>query len=301
MAWAEWNGRFRDTVRRFVRGDPGLVGDVATRLAGSADLYADDGRLPCNSVNFVTCHDGFTLYDLVSYHAKRNHANGEDNRDGSHDNLGWNCGVEGETSDPAVNALRYRQARNHLAVLMLSRGVPMLLAGDEVLRSQRGNNNAYCQDNELAWFDWTLEERHRDVLRFTRELIALRRRHPSLTLNRFYTGGPVPGRGLPDISWHGIRLDEAPWHDRQARLLRFTLAGLSGDEEDLHVVLHMGDGPAEVALPSIPGRRWHLAVDTVRSSPQDIVERRRQVPVAGESYSVGGRSVVVLEARARPE
>ena len=158
MAWAEWNGRYRDVVRRFVRGDPGLVGEVATRIAGSADLYAADGRLPGNSINFITCHDGFTLQDLVSYNAKHNDANGEDNRDGSDDNASWNCGVEGETSDPEVLALRRRQARNHLAILMLSRGVPMLLAGDEVLRSQDGNNNAWCQDNPLSWFDWTLVE-----------------------------------------------------------------------------------------------------------------------------------------------
>ena len=137
MAWAEWNGRYRDTIRRFVRGDPGLLGEVATRIAGSADLYADDGRLPANSINFVTCHDGFTLYDLVSYDGKHNEANGEDNRDGSNDNLSWNCGAEGETADAAVNALRERQAKNYLAILMLSRGVPMLLAGDEVLRTQR--------------------------------------------------------------------------------------------------------------------------------------------------------------------
>ena len=152
----------------------------------------------------MTCHDGFTLHDLVSYDRKHNEANGEENRDGSDDNISWNCGVEGETSDPSVLALRRRQARNHLAILMLSRGVPMILAGDEVLRSQGGNNNAYCQDNALSWFDWALTERNRDMLRFVRELIALRRRHPCLTANRFFTGAPVPGRGLPDISWHGI-------------------------------------------------------------------------------------------------
>ena len=186
MAWAEWNGRYRDTIRRFVRGDPGLLGEVATRIAGSADLYADDSRLPANSINFVTCHDGFTLYDLVSYDGKHNEANGEDNRDGSNDNLSWNCGAEGETADAAVNSLRERQAKNFLAILMLSRGVPMLLAGDEVLRTQRGNNNAYSQDNALSWFDWRAVEERRAMLRFTRELIALRRRHPSLTANRFF-------------------------------------------------------------------------------------------------------------------
>ena len=221
MAWAEWNGRYRDVMRRFVRGDPGLVGEVATRIAGSADLYADDGRLPGNSINFITCHDGFTLHDLVSYNAKHNEANGEDNRDGTDDNASWNCGVEGETTDPAVLALRLRQAKNFLAMLMLSRGVPMLLAGDEVLRSQGGNNNAYCQDNALSWFDWSLVESNRDMLRFTRELIALRRRHACLTANRFFDGSPVPGRGIPDIAWHGARLNEPAWHDGQGRFLQF--------------------------------------------------------------------------------
>jgi glycogen operon protein len=297
MTWAEWNGRFRDAMRRFVRGDAGLVGEVATRVAGSADLYADDGRLPCNSVNFVTCHDGFTLHDLVSYGQKHNHANGDDNRDGGEDNASWNCGVEGETSDPAVNALRRRQAKNHLALLLLSRGVPMLLAGDEVLRSQAGNNNAYCQDNPLSWLDWTLADRNRDMLRFTRELIAFRRRHPCLTANRFFTGAPVPGRGIPDVTWHGVRLDQAPWHDGQARLLRFTLAGRTPDEEDLHVVLNGGDTGQDLPLPVAPRGRWHLAVDTSRPSPADLVERGGQVPWGGDSVEVGARSVVVLEAR----
>jgi glycogen operon protein len=297
MAWAEWNGRFRDVVRRFVRGDPGLAGELATRIAGSADLYADDGRLPGNSVNFVTCHDGFTLHDLVSYGTKHNEANGDENRDGTDDNASWNCGVEGETADRAVAALRLRQAKNHMAVLMLSRGIPMLLAGDEVLRSQRGNNNAYCQDNPLSWLDWTLDDTQREMLRYMRELIALRRRHACLTTNRFFTGRPVRGRGIPDVTWHGPRPGEPPWHDREGRFLAYTLAGLSGDEEDLHVVLNMSEQSVDAALPSIPGRRWHVALDTSRPSPQDIVAPAQQQLHGGESCSVGGRSVVVLEAR----
>ena len=297
MAWSEWNGRYRDVVRRFVRGDPGLVGEVATRIAGSADLYAGGGRLPCNSINFVTCHDGFTLYDLVSYNEKHNRANGEDNRDGTGDNASWNCGVEGETADASVLTMRLRQARNYLAVLMLSRGVPMLLAGDEVLRTQRGNNNAWCQDNELSWFDWGLVETHADMLRFTRELIALRRRHPCLIANRFFDGKPVAGRGTPDIAWHGMRVDETPWNDPHARLLRFTMSGLGPDEEDLHVVLNMSDQSMEVPLPSIPGRRWHVAVDTALPAPRDITSRQGQQNHPGMAYPSGSRSVVVLEAR----
>ena len=298
MAWAEWNGRYRDVVRRFVRGDTGLAGEVATRIAGSADLYAHSDRLPGNSINFITCHDGFTLRDLVSYNAKRNGANGEDNRDGTDDNGSWNCGVEGETTDPAVLALRLRQAKNYLAILMLSRGVPMLLAGDEVLRSQGGNNNAWCQDNALSWFDWRLTESSRDMLRFTRELIGLRRRHACLTANRFFDGSPVRARGIPDIAWHSSRLNEPPWHSGQDRFLSFTMAGVSGDEEDLHVILNMSDQPVHADLPSISGRRWRIAVDTSRRLPLDIVPREQQSPHSAAFYSANARSVVVLEARA---
>jgi glycogen operon protein len=300
MAWTEWNGRYRDVMRRFVRGDPGLVSEVAARLAGSADLYANDGRRPCNSVNFITCHDGFTLHDLVSYNGKHNEANGEDNRDGSNDNLSWNCGVEGETDDPGVIALRRRQAKNLLAILMLSRGVPMLLAGDEVMRSQGGNNNAYCQDNDLGWFDWRLTEQNADMLRYTRELIALRRRHPSLTVNRFYTGAPLPGRGIPDIRWHGARLGEPPWNDDQARVLAMTVAGVKPDEADLHAVFNMSDAAVDAPLPEIAGRRWHLALDTALPPPQDIAPPAGQRAVANLRYAVQPRSVVVLEARTQP-
>lgn len=298
MAWSEWNGRYRDVMRRFVRGDPGLVSEVATRIAGSTDLYAHDERKPASGINFITCHDGFTLYDLVSYNNKHNEANGEDNRDGSNDNLSWNCGVEGETDDAAVNALRRQQAKNLLTILMLSRGVPMLLAGDEVLQTQRGNNNAYCQDNELSWFDWQLTERNAGMLRFTRELIALRRRHSSLTCNRFFNGAQVPGRDMPDISWHGVRLNEPLWHDPQARILVFTVAGQSDEEEDLHVMLNMSEQSLDAPLPAVRARRWHLTLDTAQSSPADIVMRAQQLPLVAAVYPVTPRSVVVLEARA---
>ena len=177
----------------------------------------------------------------MSYNGKHNEANGEDNRDGTDDNASWNCGAEGETSDPGVMALRLRQAKNCVAILMLSRGVPMLLAGDEVLRSQSGNNNAWCQDNALSWFDWRLAEANRDMLRFTRESIALRRRHACLTANRFFDGRPIDGRGIPDIAWHGARLSEPPWDDAQGRVLAFTMAGVADDEDDLHVILNMSD------------------------------------------------------------
>jgi isoamylase len=297
MAWSEWNGRYRDVMRRFVRGDPGLIGDVASRLAGSADLYADDGRRPANSINFITCHDGFTLHDLVSYNGKHNEANGEDNRDGSNDNLSWNCGVEGATDDQDVNGLRRRQAKNLLALLMLSRGVPMLLAGDEVLRTQHGNNNGYCQDNDLGWFDWRLTERNTDMLRYTRELIALRRRHPSLTTNRFFNGLPPPGRDVADVVWHGTRLNEPQWNDPNAQVLACTLAGLSDTETDLHVILNMSAQGFDAPLPDRRGRHWHLALDTALAAPQDITPVAVQTAMQTGHYGVQPRSVVVLEAR----
>jgi glycogen operon protein len=294
MRWAEWNGRYRDVVRRFVRGDPGLLGEVATRLAGSQDLYAS--RTPLQGVNYVTCHDGFTLYDLVSYNAKHNEANGEDNRDGNNDNLSWNGGAEGETDDGAILALRERRAKNFMTVLFLSQGVPMMLAGDEVLRSQRGNNNAYCQDNELSWFDWSLIGARGSMLRYTRELIAMRKRHPSLRRPRFLTGRPAPGAALPDIVWHGERLHHPPWHDGTARLLAFTLAGTSAGEKPLHVILNMSDEPRTVGVPQIEGCQWRLALDTALPSPQDIVTPERQNVAARTEYVAQSHSVVVLEA-----
>ena len=295
--WAEWNGSYRDTLRRFVRGDPGLAGALATRIAGSSDLYADDDRLPCDSINFVTCHDGFTLADLVSYNGKHNEANGEDNRDGSNDNLSWNCGVEGPTEDAAILALRRRQARNFLAVLMLSRGVPMLCAGDEVLRTQRGNNNAYCQDNELSWFDWSRLDSEREMLEFSRRIIAFRRRHACLTANRFFNGRVVTARGIPDIAWHGARLHQPPWSDPAARMLAFTIAAIETEEVDLHAILNMSDQAIEAEIPELAGRRWYLAVDTAQAPPGDILEPARQVILSTRTCRVAPRSVVVLEAR----
>jgi len=298
LTWSEWNGRYRDCLRRFVRGDTGLVGEVATRISGSSDLYADDGRLPANGINFITCHDGFTLWDLVSHNGKHNEANGEDNRDGSNDNLSWNCGAEGESGDAAILALRRRQAKNFMAILLLSQGVPMILAGDEVLRSQSGNNNAYCQDNELSWFNWNLVETNRDMLRFVRELIALRKRHPSLRRPRFLTGRPAPGATLPDVAWHGERLNEPPWRDGNARLLAFTLAGARDGETPLHVILNMSDAARPVAVPALPGYAWRRALDTALAAPLDIIPSAQQTAIRGAHYAAQARSVVVLEAHA---
>jgi glycogen operon protein len=295
--WGGWNGRYRDGIRRFVRGDKGLIGEVATRVSGSSDLYESEGRLPTNSINFITCHDGFTLVDLVSYNQKRNEANGEDNRDGANDNCSWNCGAEGDTDDPAVLRLRERQAKNHLAILFLSQGVPMLLAGDEVLRTQRGNNNGYCQDNELSWFDWAFDESQQDMLRFVQQLIAFRRRHRCLRWTRFLTGKPQPGSRVPDVTWHGVELNTPLWGDPNARVLAYTLGAAAEDEEDLHIILNMSENIIEMPLPPQSEREWHLAIDTAHASPGDIVTPPQQSPVRTPTYTAAPRSVVVLESR----
>ncbi|WP_408161054.1 glycogen debranching protein GlgX [Caballeronia jiangsuensis] len=297
MTWAEWNGRYRDVIRRFVRGDPGIVGEVCTCIAGSADLYQNDGRLPANSINFVTCHDGFTLSDLVSYEAKHNEANGEDNRDGSNDNLSWNCGAEGETDDPAIIGMRLRQARNFMAILLLSQGVPMLLAGDEILRTQRGNNNAFCQDNALSWIDWQLSGDALDMLRFVREMIALRKRHASLRRRRFLTGQPSNGQTHADVAWHGERLDAPAWHDPGARLVAFTLAGQTAGEPMLHIVFNMNDDARDIALPVVDSGSWRRIVDTAAQAPGDIVADVERASIERAACRVGARSVVVLESR----
>ncbi len=224
--WSEWNGKYRDAVRDFWRGADQTLGEFANRLTGSSDLYGTTGRVPSASINFVTAHDGFTLADLVSYNDKHNEANGEGNRDGESHNRSWNCGVEGPTDDPAVAALRRRQQRNLLATLLLSQGIPMLLGGDEIGRTQHGNNNAYCQDNELSWFDW--EHADQDLLRFTAELIALRRKHPTFRRRRWFMGRPIHGDGVVDIAWlklDGGEMSESDWQQGFARSLGVFLNG----------------------------------------------------------------------------
>jgi isoamylase len=293
--WAEWNGRYRDDIRRFVRGDPGTVGSVAARLAGSADIYQRSGHLPTNSINFVNCHDGFTLNDLVSYNDKHNEENGEANRDGINENLSWNCGWEGATDDPAIEALRERQIKNFAAILMLSRGVPMFVAGDEVRRTQKGNNNAYCQDNEISWFDWSLTEKNRSLLRFWKLLIAARHRFRAGRPGRFFKG-EVNERGLPDVVWHGTQLNKPGWNDPNARCLAYTLGGFDG-ESDLHAMFNMYWGALDFEVPIVPGRRWYRIVDTARPSPEDIVETDREMLIEGHQVRVEGRSILVLLSR----
>ena len=310
VGWVEWNGRYRDAMRRYWRGDRGQVADLAYRLTGSSDLYQDDGRRPYASVNFVTSHDGFTLADLVSYNVKHNEANGEGNRDGSDENLSWNCGSEGLTEDPEIVALRERQMRSFLATLLVSEGVPMLCGGDEIGRTQLGNNNAYCQDNEISWFDWTLDDRRRQLLDFTCRLIGLRHEHPELRRRKFFQGRPLCHADMKDLTWlrpDGGEMTEAEWFQSTLRAFGFRLCGEEMDEVDergepitddtLLVLLNAQPDAVRFVLPDAhPGIGWELLVDTAVS--QVGTARRFDV---GASVSVGGRSLLLFRAYARPE
>jgi glycogen operon protein len=300
VLWSEWNGIYRDTMRDFWRGEAN-GGEFARRLTGSSDLYQDDGRRPFASVNFVTAHDGFTLRDLVSYNEKHNEANQEGNRDGTDDNRSWNSGAEGETDDPEVNALRERRQRNFLATLMLSQGAPMLLGGDEIARTQRGNNNGWCQDSEISWFDWELDERAQRQLEFTQRLITLRRAHPVFHRRDFLTGEDRAGSGLPDAWWFrpdGRRMTQHDWN-AGAKLLGLFLNGVGitapgpGGErvEDDSFLLLFNASPEDTVF-SLPsrrfGRQWTLVFDTV-----DPDANSRTVPARGE-LMVAARSLSLL-------
>ena len=291
-SWKEWNGKFRDDVRSFFRGEPGSVRRVADRIVGSPEVYGHEEREAEQSVNFVTCHDGFTLNDLVSYNDKHNEANGEQNRDGTNDNRSWNCGSEGPTRDPAIEKLRNRQVKNFLTVTALSLGVPMILMGDEIRKSQCGNNNAYCQDNEISWFDWTGLDRHADIHRFVRLLLQRRTmRDVSPEMER---------RSLNELllnankTWHGVKLNQPDWSDHSRTL---ALSGeIRAENAFFHLILNAYWEQLTFELPRLNGIRtsWRLWIDTARESPHDIVEWEAAEPVSGAVYSVGARSVVVL-------
>ena len=305
--WTEWNGKYRDTVRDFWRGEPSTLGEFASRLTGSADLYQDDGRRPSASIDFVTAHDGFTLHDLVSYNGKHNEANGEDNRDGTDDNRSWNCGVEGETDDPAILALRARQVRNLLTTLLLSQGVPMLLHGDELGRTQRGNNNAYAQDNELSWVHW--DSADQELLAFTRRVSALRAAHPTFRRLRFFDGKPVPrseGEPLPDIGWldrDGSQMTPDDWTTRASNCLGVFINGQSigrrdanGDDiEDDDFLLYFNASDQDVVF-TLPPRAvpvaWEIAVETTDA------ESRDPRALNGTTLTVPARSTTVLRSGA---
>ncbi len=296
-SWKEWNGRFRDDLRSFFRGEQGSAARLADRLVGSPEIYGHKEREVEQSVNFVTCHDGFTLNDLVSYDQKHNEQNGEGNRDGANDNRSWNCGVEGPTEDPAVEKLRNRQVKNFLAVTILSLGMPMLLMGDEMRRSQRGNNNAYCQDNETSWFDWTLVDKHADLHRFVKLVLARRSLRPTEPERQGVSLNQLLRRA--NKAWHGTRLNQPDWTNQSHSLA----LGAEVWTENLffHLILNAYWEPLEFELPAeteAGGNPWRRWIDTSLESPQDIVDWPSAPPVTDRIYRVGPRSVVVLIAGA---
>ena len=304
VLWSEWNGRYRDTVRDFWRGEPKTLADFAYRLTGSSDLYEGSGRRPFASIDFVTAHDGFTLRDLVSYDGKHNEANGEDNRDGESNNRSWNCGVEGPSDDPKVIALRARQQRNFLATLLLSQGVPMLLGGDEIGRTQQGNNNGYAQDNELSWFDWASVDA--DLFEFTRRLIAFRHAHPVFRRKRFFQGREIHGEGVADIEWRtlgGERMAEEQWGEAMVRSVGVQLNGDQLPDRDergapvrdgtFYLLFHGDPEDGEATVPAVPaGEAWRLVLDTASRDP--FPDTGEHIP-SGATIPIAARSVVVLQ------
>jgi isoamylase len=307
VLWTEWNGKYRDCVRSFWKGEGGTLNEFATRFSGSSDLYQDDGRRPYASINFITCHDGFTLHDLVSYNEKHNEANGEDNRDGANDNRSWNCGAEGPTDDPGILDLRERQKRNLMATLLLSQGVPMICGGDELGHSQSGNNNAYCQDSELTWFDWDLDDRRRAFLDFVKRVIRIRLTQPVFQRRKFFKGRPI--RGVKDISWlepGGGEMTDETWNAGFVKCLGMRLAGDVIDEMDdqgnpivgetILVLLNAHHEPIPFTLPEHqPERHWERLIDTARPDAEASFHEGEQ------TYDLEGRSLVVLRLRERHE
>jgi isoamylase len=305
VGWAEWNDRYRDTVRSHWKGDEGYVSDLAYRITGSSDLYAHSGRRPYASINFVTAHDGFTLQDLVSYNEKHNEANGENNHDGSDNNRSWNCGVEGPTDDPNILALRVKQKRNMLATLLLSQGVPMIYAGDEIGHTQMGNNNAYCQDNDISWLNWDLQDR--DLLTFVQRMITLRKRHPVFRRRHFFQGRPIKGENIKDVLWlnpKGNEMTEDEWRDATVCCLGMFLSGQGLDEmdergrkrgdENFLLLLNAHHQDVEFILPAFrPSARWNAWMDTSREAGL----RPSETYDASAVYPLQARSMVVLMER----
>ena len=290
--WAEWNGKFRDDIRRFVKGDQGMVRTFSQRVTASRDVFQREETDPNNSINFITCHDGFTLNDLVSYNQKHNLANGEQNRDGANDNHSWNCGVEGVTGDGEVEALRLRQIKNFFVLLFVSQGTPMMLMGDEVRRTQKGNNNAYCQDNEISWFDWSLAEKNAGLLKFVRELIRFHKSVRFFRENTFWLA-PEP-LSQTRVEFHGTKQYQPDWQ-YYSHTLAFTLQN-SGFERTVHVIVNAYYEALAFELPDLPGRTWKRIIDTHLPAGTDIIPEA-EAPVLSEStYTAGPRSVVVLTA-----
>ena len=302
--WAEWNGRYRDDLRRFVKGDAGMIGAMAARIQGSPDIYGERG--PCASINFVTAHDGFTLRDLVSFNQKRNLTNGEDNRDGMDENLSWNCGCEGPSADAEVKSLRERQMKNFLSILLLSQGVPMLLMGDEIGQSKGGNNNSYCHDDEINYFDWGALRANAALLRFTQHLILFRQAHPVLRRRSYLKHQPADALNgsqfCESISFHGREPWQPDWSD-ESRQLAVMLCGSSAGDDDaapdiLYLILNAHWETASFALPRLPQRlTWHVAVNTGMSPPQDSHPPGQEIQLEDQdTMIVGARSVILLTA-----
>jgi glycogen operon protein len=298
--WSEWNGRFRDSFRKFGKGDAGQLADMGYRLTGSADLYADDGRSAYNSINFITCHDGFTLKDLVSYNEKHNEANLEHNQDGTNDNNSWNCGAEGETADPAVIKLRKQLIKNYACALFFSMGTPMMLGGDEFCRTQRGNNNAYCQDNEISWFDWDLLQQNTDIMTFFRKAIAFTKKYTVLQNRKFFLGRDLNNDSISDISWFGTDLGNPRWDDPEARSLCYRLDG--GETRSslgtyyLFVILNADHRLQRVSIPPIQEElAWHRVIDTSLQNGEDFLDSGSEIRLdPADSYLANPRSTVVL-------
>ncbi|HEY1405038.1 MAG TPA: glycogen debranching enzyme, partial [Spirochaetota bacterium] len=299
--WAEWNGKFRDDIRRFWRGDTGIIGTFATRITGSSDLYGSS-RSPLHSINFITCHDGFTMNDLVSYNRKHNEMNGEHNRDGENNNISDNWGIEGTDATELIDFRRKKMIKNYIATLFLSQGTPMLLAGDEFRRTQRGNNNAYCQDNEIAWLDWSFEQKNDEILRFTRMMIEFRKQHSILRRSRFLKGQKENYFSVPDITWHGAEPFNPDWSD-DSQLIACLLAGefarieRNANEGDLYIAFNASLFNRTITLPESPsGAPWRMVVDTANPSPSDIVADSDAVALPSARYYVKRQSVLVLIA-----
>jgi glycogen operon protein len=287
--WAEWNGRYRDDIRKFLKGDNGTVIHFSERIGGSRDLYPKPDREPNRSVNFVTAHDGFTLNDLVSFNEKHNFMNGEFNQDGLKDNFSWNCGIEGPTEDEKVESLRIRQIKNFITILMLSQGTPMILMGDEVRRTQKGNNNAYCQDNEISWFDWNLLKDHEDLFRFTQKVIKFYHEHKLFHAEMYWT---LPGG--PELFWHGVDLDEPDWGDN-SHSLAFELV-YPEFQEHLHIMVNAYWESLDFRLPQLSNNHaWHRVIDTNLSSPEDFSEVPYLLMEKLSIYTVQPRSVVLVK------
>ncbi|HEX4446731.1 MAG TPA: glycogen debranching protein GlgX [Polyangiaceae bacterium] len=298
VRWAEWNGKYRDVMREFWKGGGGLVGELAYRLTGSSDLYESDGRRPYSSINFIVAHDGFTLRDLVSYNEKHNDANGEDGRDGATDNASWNCGAEGPSEDAGIRRLRARQQRNLLATLLLSQGTPMICGGDEIGRTQGGNNNAYCQDNEISWHDWALDDERKALLAFTRKVIRIRAEHPALRRAKFFKGRKIRGADILDIMWFrydGQPMSEGDWNTPYTRALQLMVAGMGLDDtddegnrlvdSDLLIIVNAGHESIDFTMPGIEGdaANWELLLDTNDDAATESVPTRGQTHLEGRS------------------